>query len=93
MLKVNEYFDGKVKSIGFASARGAATIGVMSPGEYEFNTGKPETMLITTGTADVQHKGETTWTSYQAGDTFDIAADSSFRIRLTADTTYVCYFN
>ena len=36
MLKVNEYFDGKVKSIGFANAGGNATVGVMAPGEYQF---------------------------------------------------------
>ncbi len=92
MFKVNEYFDGKVKSISFASARGAATSGVMAAGEYEFNTGKPETMVITSGAADVQLKGETTWTRYGAGGAFDVPANSAFRIRMTADATYLCYF-
>ena len=36
MFKVNEYFDGTVKSIAFGTAEGPATIGVMAPGEYEF---------------------------------------------------------
>ena len=93
MFKVNEYFDGKVKSISFQSARGAATTGAMAAGEYEFNTGKPETMVITAGSADVQLKGETTWTRYGAGGSFDVTGNSSFRIRLTADATYLCYFN
>lgn len=35
MFKVNEYFDGTVKSIAFGTAEGPATIGVMAPGEYE----------------------------------------------------------
>lgn len=30
MFKVNEYFDGTVKSIGFTMAEGPATIGVMA---------------------------------------------------------------
>lgn len=93
MFKVNEYFDGKVKSISIESARGPATTGAMAAGEYEFNTGKPETMVITSGAADVQLKGETTWTRYGAGGTFDVPGNSSFRIRLTGDTTYLCYFN
>ena len=38
MFKVNEYFDGTVKSIAFGTAEGPATIGVMAPGEYEFGT-------------------------------------------------------
>ncbi|MFP5441537.1 MAG: AI-2E family transporter [Gammaproteobacteria bacterium] len=92
MFKVNEYFDGKVKSISFQSARGAATSGVMAAGEYEFNTGKPEIMVITSGAADVQLKGETTWTRYGAGGTFEVPGNSSFRIKLATDTTYLCYF-
>lgn len=93
MFKVNEYFDGKVKSIGFESARGAATTGVMAAGEYEFNTGKPETMVITSGAADIQLKGESTWTRYGAGGSFEVPGNSSFRIRLAGDTTYLCYFH
>ena len=34
MLKVNEYFDGKAKSIAFQTSSLPATVGVISPGEY-----------------------------------------------------------
>ena len=33
MFNVNEYFDGKVKSLGFENKEGAVTIGVMAAGE------------------------------------------------------------
>ena len=33
MFKVNEYFDGTVKSIAFGTAEGPATIGVMALAE------------------------------------------------------------
>ena len=38
MFKVNEYFDGKVKSIGFKTSEAPATVGVMAPWHYEFGT-------------------------------------------------------
>ena len=38
MFKVNEYFEGKVTSLGFNNKEGAVTIGVMAAGEYEFGT-------------------------------------------------------
>lgn len=38
MFKVNEYFDGNVASIAFATPEGPATVGVMAVGEYEFGT-------------------------------------------------------
>jgi uncharacterized protein YaiE (UPF0345 family) len=42
MFKVNDYFDGKVKSLAFESEEGPATIGVMAAGEYEFGTSTKE---------------------------------------------------
>ena len=38
MFKVNEYYNGNVKSLAFSNDEGDVTVGVMAPGEYEFNT-------------------------------------------------------
>ena len=49
MFKVNEYFDGRVKSLAFESIAGPATVGVMAPGEYEFATSTLEIMQVVSG--------------------------------------------
>ena len=49
MLKVNQYFDGNVASIGFQTATLPATVGVMKVGEYEFGTSQFETMTVISG--------------------------------------------
>ena len=49
MLDVNDYFDGKVKSIGFNSDELTRTVGVMAPGDYEFSTSQHETMQVVCG--------------------------------------------
>lgn len=49
MFKHNQYFDGKVSSLGFDTPEGPATVGVMSPGEYTFGTSTRETMTVITG--------------------------------------------
>ncbi len=50
MLQSNEYFDGKVKSIGFtSSSTGRASVGVMAEGEYTFGTAQPEEMTVVSG--------------------------------------------
>ena len=54
MFKVNEYFDGTVKSIAFGTAEGPATIGVMAPGEYEFGTAQREIMHVVSGALTVK---------------------------------------
>jgi hypothetical protein len=38
MISVNEYFDKKVKSLGYTTNSGKSTVGVMEDGEYEFGT-------------------------------------------------------
>ena len=61
MLKVNEYFAGKVKSIGFdSSSIGLTSVGVMEEGEYTFSTAQPEEMTVITGALKVLLPGRRT---------------------------------
>ena len=79
MLKVNEYFEGKVKSIALENAEGVATVGVMEAGEYEFGTSTVEYMTVTSGVLGVLLPGETKWTSYDKGKTFMVDKRCSFQ--------------
>ncbi|EAZ99211.1 MULTISPECIES: pyrimidine/purine nucleoside phosphorylase [unclassified Marinobacter] len=92
MLKVNEYFDGKAKSIAFQSDALPATIGVISPGEYQFSTQQKETMTIVSGVMSVCLPGVETWMTYGAGECFGVAPDSTFRVTVEYDTAYLCTY-
>lgn len=93
MIKVNEYFDGNVRSLGFDSPAGPATVGVMDPGEYTFSTGKPETMTVTSGRLEVRLKGSETWRAYPAGTAFSVPGESSFDLKVEVATAYLCVFH
>lgn len=92
MFKTNEYFDGKVKSIAFETADGPATIGVMAAGEYVFGTGTIEHMTVTSGEMDVQQPNETKWKTYKAFETFIVAKDVKFKVKVSTDTSYRCLY-
>jgi len=92
MLKVNEYFVGTVKSITLENTDGVATIGVMEAGEYEFGTGTIEHMTITSGVLEVMLPGETTWTSYKKGETFEVAKDVRFKVKASQQVAYYCLY-
>ena len=77
MLSVNEYFDGKVKSIAFQGETLPATVGVISPGEYEFGTSQKEVMTVVSGALTVQLPGSESWVRYDAGKAFEVAANTS----------------
>lgn len=92
MLNVNEYFSGTVKSISFTSSTSPASVGVMAAGEYNFSTSSAETMHIISGSAEVKLANEDNWASFTAGQHFKVAANSSFLIRVSADTAYLCEY-
>lgn len=92
MFKVNEYFDGKVKSLGFESAEGPATIGIMAAGEYEFGTSTVEYMTITSGQLFAILPGDNDWRVYNKGETFKVAANVKFKVKALADTSYLCLY-
>jgi len=92
MLKVNEYFNGKVKSIGLTNEDGKSTIGVMETGDYEFNTTTVEHMTVVSGSLKVMQPGAVEWQSYSNGQTFDVAANVRFKVRAEEQTAYICFY-
>jgi uncharacterized protein YaiE (UPF0345 family) len=92
MLKVNEYFDGRVKSIAFTTAGGPATVGVMAPGEYEFGTATLEIMTVVSGMLAVKLPGTDAWGDYRKGDSFTVGPDLKFQLRVSEDSAYLCLY-
>ena len=92
MLKVNEYFEGKVKSIALENTQGVATVGVMEAGEYEFGTATVEYMTITSGVLQVVLPGESDWSFYHQGETFVVAKDVRFRVKALEQVAYYCRY-
>lgn len=92
MFKVNEYFDGTVKSIAFAQAEGSATIGVMAAGEYEFGTAQREIMHVVSGKLNVKLPGSDAWQTFTTGSQFDVPANSKFQLKVPVDTAYLCEY-
>ncbi|MCY1337124.1 Pyrimidine/purine nucleoside phosphorylase [compost metagenome] len=92
MFKVNEYFDGTVKSIAFDMAAGPATIGVMAAGEYEFGTSQLEVMHVIAGALTVKLPDTDNWQTFEAGSNFTVPANSKFQLKVAADTAYLCEY-
>jgi hypothetical protein len=92
MFKVNEYFDGKVMSIGLETSEGRATIGVMAKGEYEFGTSTIEIMVVTTGSMKVKLPGTADYKLFKKGDSFTVQANQKFQLKVPEDSSYICYY-
>lgn len=92
MFSTNEYFDGRVKSLSFKTREGKATIGVMAEGEYEFGTSSEELMTVISGQMSVLLPGESEWKNFNEFEFFIVPEKSSFKVRVTSDTSYRCLY-
>lgn len=91
-MKVNEYFDGNVKSIGFNNSEGKITSGVMAPGEYEFGTTEHELVRVVSGELKVKLPGEKTYKSYGVGAEFEVDANQKFQLIVEQASAYLCFY-
>lgn len=90
--KANVYFDGKVTSRTIRFDDGSSkTLGVMLPGEYEFNTADKEIMEIMAGNLEVKLPGGD-WQPIEGGESFEVPADSKFSLKIKTVTDYCCSF-
>ena len=91
----NIYFEGKVISRNIFSKDGQKkTLGVMLPGEYEFNTESRELMEIISGKLNLKIKGNNDWRMITEGNDFNIPKNSSFKVEVLELVNYICsYFD
>jgi hypothetical protein len=91
--KANVYFDGKVTSRTVLFADGSKkTLGIILPGEYEFGTNEKEKMELLAGEVKVQLPGSPKWVAFKAGQSFEVPANSKFKISADAVTDYLCSY-
>ena len=90
--EANVYFGGKVTSRSVHFADGTRkTLGIMLPGDYEFNTDAREVMEILSGDLEIQLAGGK-WRKIGAGDSFEVPANSSFKLKISKVTDYCCSY-
>lgn len=91
--KANVYFDGKCVSHTLIMPDGSRkSVGVIFPASLTFNTEAPEVMELNAGVCRVRQQGEDNWTTYRAGESFGVPANSRFDIEVQEMLDYVCHF-
>ena len=92
-MQVNRYFDDQVLSLGFENSNGQSSIGVMTPGSYEFSTSQDERMVVISGALVVQRQSDPEPVLYSDGEEFHVPRDQSFSVEVTEPTAYLCEYS
>lgn len=89
--RANVYYDGGVTSRTLVDDDGIRrTLGIMHPGEYEFETDSQEQIDLYAGRMQVTIDGEST--TYESGDSFTVSADTTFDVSITDLVDYCCTY-
>ena len=92
MTSHNTYFDGGVQSLGFERDGRRATVGVIEPGSYSFDTDAPERMTVVSGELEARLPGSDEWTAHPQGTVFEVPGASTFEVRAASPSAYLCEF-
>lgn len=92
MVKGHEYFDGNVKSLVVDNKEGNATVGVINPGEYEFNTSTVEIMAVISGEMLALLPGRKDWIKFTSGQDFRVEKDNKFAVKVSEPVAYLCKY-
>lgn len=91
MISLNNYMDGKVKSLGFSKGTSDFSVGVLLAGQYQFNTEKEEHITVVTGPIDFLLPGKD-WKTIAAGETIVVAANVAFDLKADLAAAYLCEY-
>ena len=92
--EANVYFDGNVTSRKVTFADGSyKTLGIMMPGDFEFGTEQHELMEIQAGEMAVLLPGANEWITIIGGQSFEVPANSSFKLQVKSVVDYCCSYS
>tara|TARA_B100001057_G_C22869411_1_gene958114 strand:- start:74 stop:391 length:318 start_codon:yes stop_codon:yes gene_type:complete len=91
--RANYYFDGNVTSRTVLFLDGTKkTLGIMLPGEYQFNTSQKEVMEITSGNIEVLISEQEGWIEMNEGMKFEVPKNSVFKLKVKTIFDYCCSY-
>mgnify|MGYP001230765294 CR=1 FL=1 len=91
--KANVYFDGKCVSHSFTTPQGEKkSVGVVLAATLNFGTAVAEIMECVAGECRYRLQGGADWVAVQAGESFEVPANSSFDIEVAEAFHYICHY-
>ncbi|MDI7220015.1 pyrimidine/purine nucleoside phosphorylase [Leptospira santarosai] len=91
--KANIYYDGKVTSWTVLFQDGSKkTLGILMPGQYDFETNEKEIMEILDGDLLVKLPEQNVWKEIKGGQSFEVPAKSRFQMDVRKISDYCCSY-
>lgn len=92
MFQLKKYHGERVQSLTYDDGGKPFSVGIISPGEYEFGAIKKEITTVTSGKISVWIEGNKQWKDYSAFQEFTIPGHKNFRYKVNETSSYICFY-
>lgn len=92
MFQLKKYHGERVQSLTYDDGKKAFSVGVITPGEYEFGAIKKEVTTVTSGEINVWVEGVDGWHAYKMGENFTIPRHKNFKFKVNEISSYICFY-
>ncbi len=92
MFQLKKYHGERVQSLTYDDGEKPFSVGIITPGEYEFGAIKKEITTVTSGKINVWVEGEEQWQAYSAFGEFTIPEHKNFKFKVSETSSYICFY-
>jgi len=93
MYKIREYHGSKVMSLTNEEENNSFSIGIVSPGEFEFGAISKERYRVTSGEIEFWEEDENHWRLIREGKEFKVIDHKNFKMRTDKVSSYICFYD
>lgn len=93
MFELKRYHGDRVMSLTYDDDNVSFSVGVISPGEYEFGAMKSEKYTVTSGVIRCWAEGDKEWSTNQINEIFTVPSRKNFKLSVDKISSYICYYD
>lgn len=93
MFELKKYHGNRVMSLTYEDDNDSFSVGIISPGEYEFGAIRGEEFTVTSGLIKCLVEGESMWSTNKETATFKVPPRKNFKLSVDKTSTYLCYYD
>ena len=93
MYKIREYHGSKVMSLTHEDDKDSFSIGIISPGEFEFGAISKEVYKVTSGEIEFWEEDEHHWRLIRVGKEFSVVDHKNFKMKTDKTSSFICFYD
>lgn len=92
MFELKRYHGDRVMSLTYDDENVSFSVGIISPGEYEFGAVKSEEFTVTAGVIRCWVEGDKEWSTNKKNEIFTVPSRKNFKLSVDEISSYICYY-